>query len=942
MKAHFKHMTFLLALFASVTMLKAQQMPPIPVDQGVRTGQLENGLTYYIRANKRPENRANFYIVQRVGSILEEESQRGLAHFLEHMAFNGTKNFPAGDDGKNMISYLETIGVKFGANLNAYTSMDETVYNINDVPTTTAGAVDSCLLILHDWSNALLLREKEIDKERKVIHEEWRTRRNASQRMIDSIAPAIFKDSKYAHRMPIGLMSVVDHFEPQVLRDYYHKWYRPDLQGIIVVGDIDAEEIEKKVKTLFGGIPKPVNPAERVYEQIPDNDEPIVTVATDKELSSNNVMIAFKRNVIPNDRKTTMDYLVFRFATQMISQMLSDRLQEMLQQENPPFAFATVMNSSYFGVHTKDALQLVGVSRPKEAEVAIATLLRETKRAHDFGFTEGEYERAKANYLSGIEKRYNEREKQLNGYYVQQYVQHFLKNEPIPSIEDEYNVMSQMIVPNIPVAAINQIMQQIITDKNRVVVLMGNDSEKATFPSIDRIHQIIKEVDSEKLEAYTDKTIQEPLLAELPEKGSITAETTEAERGVTVWTLSNGAKVAVKETDFKQDEILMSGFAFGGTSLIGNEHLAEIKLMDEIVPEGGLGNFSATDLKKALSGKHVSVSCGVGQYNQNVSGTSNVKDLETMMQLLYLKFTAVRKDETAYKSIVGRLKGILPMLMNNPDFIFNDSIIRTVYMNNPRMSMPTVEEIDACNYDTLLDLYRARFANAADYTFIFVGNVSPAQLKPLVEQYIASLPGTKSSTMYNKDSAPERKGIYNNHFVRDMETPKATTSILYSGDMAYTPENIIRMSALSQLFQMEFTDKIREEKGGTYGVRVQSDAQKIPYEGFSLQFRFDTDPARRTELVDAINDVTKRLQTEGPDAQMLQKVKEFMLKQHADNLKENSYARRNLQEYLVYGIDREKDFVKHVNELSIESLQQFTNELLKQSNRIEVSMSSKE
>lgn len=282
------------------------------------------------------------------------------------------------------------------------------------------------------------------------------------------------------------------------------------------------------------------------------------------------------------------------------------------------------------------------------------------------------------------------------------------------------------------------------------------------------------------------------------------------------------------------------------------------------------------------------------------------------------------------------------MLMNNPDFIFNDSIMGTVYMNNPRMSMPTVEEIDACNYDTLLDLYRARFANAADYTFTFVGNVSPAQLKPLVEQYIASLPGTKSSTMYNKNSVPERKGLYNNHFVRKMETPKATTAILYSGEMAYTPENIIRMSALSQLFQMEFTDKIREEKGGTYGVGVQSDVQKIPYEGFSLQFRFDTDPARRTELVDAINDVTKRLQTEGPDAQMLQKVKEFMLKQHADNLKENSYARRNLQEYLVHGIDREKDFVKHVNNLSIASLQQFTDELLKQNNRIEVSMSSQE
>ncbi|MGP1462099.1 MAG: M16 family metallopeptidase [Tannerella sp.] len=942
MKAHFKHMMLLLAFFASATTLRAQQMPPIPVDKNVRMGQLENGLTYYIRANKRPENRANFYIVQRVGSILEEESQRGLAHFLEHMAFNGSKNFPAGDDGKNMISYLETIGVKFGANLNAYTSMDETVYNINDVPTTTAGAVDSCLLILHDWSNALLLREKEIDKERKVIHEEWRTRRDASQRMIDSIAPAIFKDSKYAHRMPIGLMSVVDHFEPQVLRDYYHKWYRPDLQGIIVVGDIDAEEVEQKVKTLFGSIPKPENPAERVYEQIPDNDEPIVAIATDKELSNSNVMIAFKRNIIPADRKTTMDYLVFRFATQMISRMLSDRLQEMLQQENPPFAFAMVMNSSFFGVHTKDALQLVGVSRPKEAEVTIATLLRETKRAHDFGFTEGEYERAKANYLSGMEKLYNEREKQQNGYYVQQYVQHFLKNEPIPSIEDEYNTMSQMIVPNIPVAAINQIMQQIITDKNRVVVLMGNESEKATFPSIDRIREIIQEVDREKLEAYTDNTVQEPLLAQLPPKGSITNETTDTERGVTVWTLSNGAKVAVRETDFKQDEILMSGFAFGGTSVIGNEHMAEIKLINDIVPEGGLGNFSATDLKKALSGKHAGVSTNVDQYNQNVNGTSNVKDLETMMQLLYLRFTAIRKDETAYKSIVGRLKGILPMLTSNPDFVFGDSLTSTIYMNDPRVSIPTVEEIESCNYDNLLELYRARFANAADYTFTFVGNVSPAQLKPLVEQYVASLPGTTATAMYDKNRTPERKGIYNNHFMRKLETPKATTAIVYSGDMAYSPENIIRLSALSQLFQMEFTDKIREEKGGTYGVRVQSDAQKIPTEGFSLQFRFDTDPSRRTELVDAINDVTKRLQTEGPDAQMLQKVKEYMLKQHADNLKENGYALRNLQEYLIHGIDRAKDYVKYVNDLSIASLQQFTDELLKQNNRIEVSMSSQE
>lgn len=364
--------------------------------------------------------------------------------------------------------------------------------------------------------------------------------------------------------------------------------------------------------------------------------------------------------------------------------------------------------------------------------------------------------------------------------------------------------------------------------------------------------------------------------------------------------------------------------------------------MNEIVPEGGLGNFSATDLKKALSGKNVSMRFNIAHYNQSVTGTSNIKDLETMMQLLYLNFTAIRKDETAYKSIVGRLKGILPMLMNNPDFIFNDSVMGTVYMNNPRMSMPTVEEIDACNYDTLLKLYRTHFVNPADYMFAFVGNISAEQLKPLVEQYIASLPTIESKGMYVKDRIPERKGIYNNHFVHKLETPKATTIIVYSGNMICNLENRIQLSALGQLFQMEFTDKIREEKGGTYGVQVRYEPQMIPYQGFLLQFKFDTDPTRRTELVDAINNVTKRLQTEGPDAQMLQKVKEYMLKQHADNLKENRYALRNVQEHLVYDIDFDKDYVKHVNNLSIASLQQFTDELLKQNNRIEVSMSSQE
>ena len=925
-----------LLLLLGTAILQAQQMPPIPVDPLVRTGKLENGLTYFIRENKLPENRADFYIVQKVGSILEEENQRGLAHFLEHMAFNGSTNFPGGEEGRDMKSYLETIGVKFGTNLNAGTGMDETIYNIKDVPVSTAGAVESCLLILHDWSNALLLRDKDIEKERKIIHEEWRTRSDASQRIIESVAPAIFQDSKYAHRMPIGLMSVVDSFEPEALRDYYQKWYRPDLQGIIVVGDINADEIEGRIKELFSPMALPKEPAERLYEEVPDNEEPIVAVAVDKELPMNNILVAYKRNQIPGERKSGMDYLMMDFATEMIGKMLNDRLQEMLQKSDVPFAFAAVRNGAYFGVGTKDALQLIGVAKPAQADATIATLMRETRRARDFGFTAGEYERAKADYLSNLEKLYNERDKQLNDFYVQQYVARFLKQEPIPSIEDRYNTMNQLL-PHLPLAVINQMMQQIVTDKNRVVVLMGNEQEKESYPPEAAIGEIIRVVDNETLTAYEDNSVTEPLLVALPVKGSILKEETNAVKGTTLWTLSNGARVIVKPTDFKQDEILLHGVAIGGFSLLDERFTPEIKLMDDLATVGGLGKFSVTDLKKNLSGKKAEVNLKVTPFNEQVSGSSNVKDLEVMMQLLYLNFTDVRKDTEAYKSMSGRLKGILPTLAGNPDFVFTDSLMHTMYLGNPRFSMPTVEEIDAVDYDRLLDLYRSRFSNAGNFTFTFVGNISPEVLKPFVEQYIASLPGTSDGIDQPRVIAT-RKGAFNNHFSIPMETPKASTAIVYTGDMPYTPENIIKLNALAEIFRMEFTEKIREEEGGTYGVRVHQEAEKLPKEGFTLQFQFDSDPGRRTALTEVMNSVVAGMQQHGPDVEKLVKVKEYMLKQHADNLKENSYALSNTWQYYLYHLDLEKDYLKQVDELSVSSLQQFTQQLLGQDNRVEVSM----
>lgn len=938
MKKQFKQIILFIVFIIGTSVLQAQQMPPIHIDGNVRIGKLENGLTYYIRENKLPENRANFYIVQKVGSILEEDNQRGLAHFLEHMAFNGSKNFPAGNDDKSMISYLETIGVKFGANLNAATGMDETIYNINDVPVTTPGAVENCLLILHDWSNALLLREKEIDKERKVIHEEWRTGQNAQKRVFEKIAPTIFKGSKYAYRMPIGIMEVVDNFEPQVLCDYYHKWYRPDLQGIIVVGDINADEIEKQIKTVFSSIAMPENAAERVYEQIPDNETPIVAVATDKEMPMNSILIAYKRNPIPNEGKATMDYLIYDYATQMIGEMLKARLEEMLQKPEAPFAYTTAMNGSFFGVGTKDALQVVGVAKPGSADATIATLMREVKRAKEFGFTEGEFERAKANYLSNLEKLYNEREKQQNSFYVNQYIQHFVKNEPIPSIEDRYNTMNQ-IVPHIPVAAINQITQQLIGENNRVVVLMGVEKEKDTYPTEDEILKIIKTIDNEQLAAYEDNTVTEPLLGTLPTKGKIVKEETDTTKGTTIWTLGNGAKVIVKATDFKQDEILVNGFALGGSTTIDDKYMAEIKLMDDLATVGGLGKFSTTDLRKNLSGKNADVKFSVAEYNERINGKSSVKDLETLMQLIYLNFTDIRKDGATYQSFVERFKGTLPTLSKNPDFIFADSIMNTMYLNNPRFSIPTVQEIESADYDKILELYSSRFANAGNFTFTFVGNVSPEQLKPLVEQYIASLPGKPTNVKVRE--VPTRKGVYNNHFTFPLETPKATTAIVYTGDMAYTAENVFLLDVLKQIFQMEFVEKIREEQGGTYGVRVHAKAEKLPKDTYTIQFQFDTNPEMRNGLVERMNEVVADIQKSGPDAQMLDKIKEYMQKEHADNLKENSYTLTNTWQYYVYGVDFEKDYEKRVNELSVSAVKEFAKHLFKQNNRVEVSMSSR-
>jgi len=942
-----KRLVWLLVAFsiAVFTGMAQQQIPSVPVDQAVRTGKLDNGLTYYIRQNALPENQAYFYIVQKVGSMQEEESQRGLAHFLEHMAFNGTRHFPNDETGPGIIPYLESIGVKYGRNLNAGTSFDYTIYNIDAVPAARQSTLDSCLLILHDWSGFLLLRDKDVEKERKIIHEEWRTRQNMSIRMMETLLPDIYAGTRYANRLPIGLMEVVDYFEPKVLRDYYHTWYRPDLQGIIIVGDIDVDKTEAQLKALFSDIAKPVNPKERVYDQVTDNEDPIVSIATDKENPNSQVILFYKRDIVSADKKAGMDYLVHDFMSDLVQQMLTSRLEELMQQANAPYAYAAAEDGAYLVAQSKDALTLFAMAHPGGSRKAIETLIREANRVRTFGFTAGEFERAKAEYLSRLEKLYNERDKQRSAYYVDQYVDHFLKNEPIPGIADLYTTMQQ-VAPYIPLEGVNQVVRSMITDRNRVLAIMGSDKE--TYPSKDEIKAIFKQVDAEEITAYVDNAVTEPLMASLPPNGQIVSE--KQEKGATVWTLSNGATVVVKPTAFKDDEVLISGYAPGGTSLIGNEHVAEIKVMgkdfyqnigESSLAAGGLGKFSATDLKKLLAGKNVSMQFHVDAFNEEIEGRSTVRDLETALQLFYLNFTDVRKDETAYASFVTRNVGMLSNIGSNPMVVFSDSVMSAAYSNNPRVRFITAADVEKADYETMLLLYKERFANAGAFVFTIVGNVNLDSLKPMVEQYMASLPSTSGKADFNKKALVMRKGAFVNHFTRELETPKATTGIIYSGKLAYNLQNAIQLDALKQILDILFNETIREKLGGTYGVQVISSLDKTPSDQFYVQTFFDTDPERQMELVNAINAIIDKLMTAGPSAANVQKAKEFMTKEHADNLKRNEYALTVLNNQYRFGTDYETNYQQYVDQLSEQSLKKFAKQLFGQKNRVEVSMSSK-
>ncbi len=922
-------------LFVSAVAMMAQEMPAIPVDEAVRIGKLDNGLTYYIRYNNWPEHRAEFYIAQKVGSLQENDDQRGLAHFLEHMAFNGSKHFK----GNDLLRWCESVGIKFGRDLNAYTSIDQTVYNISNVPTERQSVVDSCLLILYDWADGLLLEKEEIEKERGVIHEEWRLRTSASQRMFERDLPQLYPNCKYGYRMPIGLMEIIDNFEPQFLRDYYEKWYRPDNQGLIIVGDVDVDKVEAKIKELFSGIVLPENRAMVEDVPVPDNDEAIYVIDKDKEMQYNYVMMMFKHDVFPDSLKGKMDYILFDYIKDAAISMLNDRLKEYAENPACPYVQASAGDGQYIFAKTKDAFELDFLPKDGQANEAVTAVLTEARRAIEFGFTATEYNRFKANYLSNLEKQYTNKDKRYNSQFVNQYVQHFLANEPIPSIDFTYTTMKQ-VVPALPVNYVNEFMKELVTlsDTNMVVVNFNTEKDGAVYPTVDGFKKAVAEARAATIEAYVDNVKDEPLMATLPKAGKITKEVKNEKFGYTELTLSNGATVILKQTDLKKDQVLLRGEGFGGSALYGAADFANIKMFNDVIEASGLGNFSHTELEKALAGKIASLSLSLGTNRQNVSGSSTPKDVESMLQLLYLTFTNINKDQKSFDNLMQTTELELKNRSLTPEVAFSDSLQATMSCHNPRFMSLVVDDLKNVSYDRILQMAKERTANAAAYTFTIIGNYDEATIRPLIEQYIASLPAEKN-VVKSKDVSTDFKGVVINSFKQKAETPKAIAVMVWnSKQIPYTLENDVKADIAHQILSMIYLKKIREDASAAYTVQAMGGAERNDFGSeVTLLAYCPMKPEKGDVAVQILRDEMNEL-AKTCDADMLQKVKEYMLKNIDDQAKTNGYWAGVISTWRKWGVDTHTDYKAVVQAQTPESISAFVKELLKAGNRAEVIM----
>ncbi len=905
----------LLALSAALWLpARAQIDPeaPLPADPLVKVGELPNGLRYYIRENRKPENRASFRLVVDAGSLMETESQLGLAHFLEHMAFNGTENF----EKLELVDFLERVGMRFGSHLNAYTSFGETVYML-EIPMDDEEILSTAFRILLDWTSNIRFDAEEIDRERGVVIEEWRSRRGAQGRISDKQVPVIFHGSRYAERLPIGELEIIRTAPREEFLDFYRKWYRPDLMAVVAVGDFDSPSIERRIREAFSGLENPEDAPPRPSWPVPDHSETLFSIETDPELQASLIQIAYKRPPAPQG--SAADYRA-SIVERLYTGMLNRRLDELLQRADPPYLYGAVAKASL--VRTKDVVIQMAQIKDGAFEEGLAALLVEARRAREFGFTAPELARVKADYLRSMEAAQAERDKTSSATYAAEYIRNFLQQEPIPGIDRELELY-RAFLPGISLEEVNRVAAGWTTPENRVILYSAPRREGLAHPDREAILEVMRKADSLEIGPYDDGDTQAPLVAEAPVPGSIVSREELPEIGVSLWTLSNGIRVVLKPTDFQNDQILLSAFSPGGHSLAGDQDYPTASMADTLVFNGGLGKFDRVQLQKKLSGRIAAAAPSIGERSEGVSGSASPRDVETLFQLVHLCIASPRADPEAFQSLMTQLRTMAANRANSPQVVFSDRIREVLYQDHRRhqpMDEAFLEELDL---DRAMEFYRSRFGDASDFTFLIVGSFETGDLAPLAETWLASLPaqGRKEEA---RDVGDRRAlGRHEVRVSKGLE-PKSSVRIVRHGLAPWSPEERLRLLAAIDVLRIRLREVLREDRGGVYGVSVQGGLDRWPVGSYSTTISFGCDPDQAGALIGAAASVVAELRGSGPSEDDFGKVTEALLRDYERGLKENAFWLNSLSYAARNGLPlaRILDFPDRVAALSPQNVRQ--------------------
>jgi zinc protease len=862
---------------------------PIPLDPEIVSGTFDNGLRYFIRPSRRPEKRAELRLVVDVGSIVEDDDQRGLAHLLEHMAFNGTRHFPK----QETVTFLESLGMRFGPSVNAYTSFDETVYMLQ-VPTEKPEILDRAFLILEDWAHGQTLDPDEIDKERGVVREEWRLRRGASARMQDRQFPIMLHGSRYAERLPIGTLEVIDKFPHERLKKFYTDWYRPDLMTVIAVGDFDVPAVEKMIRAHFEPIPEAKTKKPRPSYPVPDHPGTLYAIATDKEATSTSISIYSKMD--PRDSRTVGAYRQ-SMVERLFSSMLGARFSELAQKPEAPFIGAGGSRGQF--VRTKEVSTLSALVKGDAVEQTLDVLFTETERVVRFGFTPGELERAKLNVMTSIDRSLREKDNTPAAVFAGQLVRHALDHDPVPGITYEHTLFSRFL-PAISLDEVNALAREWVPDRNRVVTISAPDKEGVTVPGEQQLAAVIASVGRREITAYVDTVDDAPLLDPVPEPGAITDSVTREKFGITEWQLANGVKVVLKPTDFREDEILFRAASFGGTSQASDADYIAASSASSVVAAGGLGRFNAVDLRKKMTGKTATASAFISAYDEGLSGSASKKDLETLFQLIYLRFTQPRADSNAFAVLQGQMKSQVANQRSSPAFHFSEALTSTLRQNHPRTRMTTPEVIEQWNLEKSMAFYKDRFADASDFTFVFTGSFDLETMKPLVERYLGALPSTGRRESWKDVGVRYATGVVERRVEKGAE-PQSRASLVFTGAFESDSTQRVYIRALADVLSARLREKLREDLGGTYSVGVNPTYTHIPIGEYAMNISFACAPERTEELLAESLKEVERLRVEGPTEQQVSDVREKLLRDFETNAKQNGYWTTQLSLRYLYG-----------------------------------------